>query len=302
MDILNLKTLKKLTDIPMEDFLVGGHVACQGCSASLGLRLALKVLGKDTIVINGSGCMTLLPVYPTTPLRVPWIHLAIENTGAAGTALHYALRRKNIKANILGYAGDGATYDIGIQSLSGAAEKNIDMIYICYNNQSFGNTGHQRASSTPRASYTSTTPSGKVEAAKDMPIIMAAHRIPYIATACPSYPIDFLNKVKKAAEVKGMAFIDLLVPCPVGWGFDPADGINIGRLAVRTGMWKLYEIENGRVNLTYIPKKRKRVSEYLRAQGRFSHLSDGDIVAIQAEVDEEWEVLEERGYAYEIVV
>jgi pyruvate ferredoxin oxidoreductase beta subunit len=300
VDILNLKTLKKLTDIPMEDFLVGGHVACQGCSASLGLRLALKVLGKDTIVINGSGCMTLLPVYPTTPLRVPWIHLAIENTGAAGTALHYALRRKNIKANILGYAGDGATYDIGIQSLSGAAEKNIDMIYICYNNQSFGNTGHQRASSTPRASYTTTTPVGKVEVAKDMPAIMAAHRIPYIATACPSYPIDFLNKVKKASEVAGMAFIDLLTPCPVGWGFDPADGINIGRLAVRTGMWKLYEIENGRVSLTYIPKKRREVSEYLRAQGRFSHLSDGDIVAIQAEVDEEWEVLEERGYAYAI--
>ncbi len=292
--------LKKLTDIPMEDFLVGGHVACQGCSASLGLRLALKVLGKDTIVINGSGCMTLLPVYPTTPLRVPWIHLAIENTGAAGTALYYALRRKNIKANILGYAGDGATYDIGIQSLSGAAEKNIDMIYICYNNQSFGNTGHQRASSTPRASYTSTTPSGKVEAAKDMPIIMAAHRIPYIATACPSYPIDFLNKVKKAAEVKGMAFIDLLTPCPVGWGFDPAEGINIGRLAVRTGMWKLYEIENGRVNVTYVPKKRKRVSEYLRAQARFSHLSDEDIGAMQAEVDEEWDELEERGYGYEL--
>ena len=284
----------------MEDYLVGGHVACQGCSASLGLRLALKVLGKDTIVINGSGCMTLLPVYPTTPLKVPWLHLAIENTGAAGTALYYALRRKNIKANILGYAGDGATYDIGLQSLSGAAEKNIDMIYICYNNQSFGNTGHQRASSTPRASYTSTTPVGKVEAAKDMPAIMAAHRIPYVATACPSYPVDFLNKVTKAAEVKGMAFIDLLVPCPVGWGFDPSEGINIGRLAVRTGIWKLYEIVDGRVNLTYIPKKRREVSEYLRAQGRFSHLSDENIAAIQAEVDEEWAGLEERGYGYEL--
>lgn len=292
----------KLTDIPMEDHLVGGHVACQGCSASLGLRLALKVLGKDTVVVNGSGCMTLLPVYPTTPLKVPWLHLAIENTGAAGTALYYALKRKNIKANILCYAGDGATYDIGIQSLSGAAEKNIDMIYICYNNQSFGNTGHQRASSTPRTSYTSTTPLGKVEQAKDMPIIMAAHRIPYVATACPSYPIDFLNKVKKASEVRGMAFIDLLTPCPVGWGFDPSEAINIGRLAVRTGMWKLYEIENGRLSLTYIPKKRKKVSEFLRAQGRFSHLSEEDIEAIQAEVDLEWDELEERGYGYEIMV
>lgn len=302
MDILKTPDLKKLTDIPMEDYLVGGHVACQGCSASLGLRLALKVLGKDTIVINGSGCMTLLPVYPTTPLKVPWLHLAIENTGAAGTALYYALRRKNIKANILGYAGDGATYDIGLQSLSGAAEKNIDMIYICYNNQSFGNTGHQRASSTPRASYTTTTPVGKVEVAKDMPAIMAAHKIPYIATACPSYPIDFVNKVTKAAEVKGMAFIDLLVPCPVGWGFDPAEGINIGRLAVRTGIWKLYEITDGRVSMTYIPKKRREVSEYLRAQVRFSHLSDEDIGAIQAEVDREWDELEARGYEYEIMV
>jgi len=302
VDILKDSYLKKLTDIPMEDYLVGGHVACQGCSASLGLRLALKVLGKDTVVINGSGCMTLLPVYPTTPLRVPWIHLAIENTGAAGTALYYALRRKNIKANILGYAGDGATYDIGLQSLSGAAEKNIDMIYICYNNQSFGNTGHQRASSTPRASSTSTTPGGKVEVEKDMPAIMAAHRIPYVATACPSYPVDFLNKVKRAAEVKGMAYIDLLVPCPVGWGFDPSEGIDIGRLAVRTGIWKLYEIVDGRVNLTYIPKKRRGVSEYLRAQGRFSHLSEEDIGAIQEEVDEAWEGLEARGYEYEIMV
>ncbi|MEA1865764.1 MAG: thiamine pyrophosphate-dependent enzyme [Euryarchaeota archaeon] len=284
----------------MEDYLVGGHVACQGCSASLGLRLALKVLGKDTIVINGSGCMTLLPVYPRTPLRVPWLHLAIENTGAAGTALHYALRRKNIKANILGYAGDGATYDIGLQSLSGAAEKNIDMIYICYNNQSFGNTGHQRASSTPRASSTSTTPVGKVEVAKDMPAIMAAHRIPYVATACPAFPVDFLNKVKRASEVKGLAFIDLLVPCPVGWGFDPAEGIKIGRLAVRTGIWKLYEIVDGRVSITYIPKKRREVSEYLHAQERFSHLSDEDIGVIQAEVDEEWAGLEARGYGYEI--
>jgi pyruvate ferredoxin oxidoreductase beta subunit len=133
-----------------------------------------------------------------------------------------------------------------------------------------------------------------------MPIIMAAHRIPYIATACPSYPIDFLNKVKKAAEVKGMAFIDLLTPCPVGWGFDPAEGINIGRLAVRTGMWKLYEITDGRVDLTYVPKKRKRVSEYLRAQGRFSHLSEEDIGIIQAEVDQEWDGLEGRGYEYEL--
>ncbi len=300
MDILKTPDLKKLTDIPMEDYLVGGHVACQGCSASLGLRLALKVLGKDTIVINGSGCMTLLPVYPRTPLRVPWLHLAIENTGAAGTALHYALRRKNIKANILGYAGDGATYDIGLQSLSGAAEKNIDMIYICYNNQSFGNTGHQRASSTPRASSTSTTPVGKVEVAKDMPAIMAAHRIPYVATACPAFPVDFLNKVKRASEVKGLAFIDLLVPCPVGWGFDPAEGIKIGRLAVRTGIWKLYEIVDGRVSITYIPKKRREVSEYLHAQERFSHLSDEDIGVIQAEVDEEWAGLEARGYGYEI--
>ena len=133
-----------------------------------------------------------------------------------------------------------------------------------------------------------------------MPAIMAAHKIPYIATACPSYPIDFLSKVTKAAEVKGMAYIDLLVPCPVGWGFDPAEGIDIGRLAVRTGMWKLYEIVDGRVSLTYIPKKRLEVSEYLRAQGRFSHLLDEDIGAIQAEVDREWDELEKRGYEYEL--
>ncbi|MFQ6073520.1 MAG: thiamine pyrophosphate-dependent enzyme [Methanosarcinales archaeon] len=290
----------KLKEIPKEEYLASGHVACQGCSATLGLRLALKVLGKNTIVINGSGCMTLLPIYPLTPFKVPWVHLAIENVGAAGIGLYYGLKRRGIDAKILCHVGDGATYDIGLQSLSAAAEQNIDMIYICYNNQSYGNTGHQRASSTPMKSITSTTPSGKLEEQKDLPLIMAAHKIPYVATAVPSYPLDFLNKVEKASKIKGLKYIDLLTPCPVGWGFDPSNTIKVGELAVQTGIHRLYEIKNSVLTITYVPKKRKKVAEYLKMQGRFSHLTKEDLEEIQDRVDKEWERLEKEGYSYKL--
>jgi Pyruvate:ferredoxin oxidoreductase and related 2-oxoacid:ferredoxin oxidoreductases, beta subunit len=195
----------------------------------------------------------------------------------------------------VGWAGDGGTVDIGIQALSGAAERGANFIYICYDNEAYGNTGLQRSGATPYGAWTTTTPTGKKERKKNMPFIMAAHRIPYVATACPSYPIDFINKLRKAKELKGTKYIHVLTPCPTGWRYDTSKTVEIGRLAVQTGMWALYEIENGKFRLNppsdrLIDKsKRKPVKEYLSMQERFRHLTEGDIEKIQKWVDEDWE-------------
>jgi pyruvate ferredoxin oxidoreductase beta subunit len=196
---------------------------------------------------------------------------------------------------VVGWAGDGGTVDIGLQALSGAAERETNFIYICYDNEAYGNTGLQRSGATPYGAWTTTTPTGKKERKKNMPLIMAAHKIPYVATACPSYPVDFVNKLRKAKEIKGTKYIHVLAPCPTGWRYDTSKTVEIGRLAVQTGIWVLYEIENGRFRLNppsdrLIDKsKRKPVKEYLAMQDRFRHLTEADIEKIQTWVDEDWE-------------
>ena len=196
---------------------------------------------------------------------------------------------------MVSWAGDGGTFDIGIQALSGAVERETNFIYICYDNEAYGNTGIQRSGATPYGAWTTTTPTGKRQRKKDMAFIMAAHRIPYVATACPSYPMDFINKVRKAKEIKGSKFIHLLAPCPTGWRYDTSKTVEMGRLAVQTGMWVLFEIEYGKFKLNppsdrLVDKaKRKPVKEYLALQGRFRTLKEGDIEKIQKWVDEDWE-------------
>jgi pyruvate ferredoxin oxidoreductase beta subunit len=298
-----MKEIKTIKDIPREELLVGGHAACQGCGSVLGLRLALKGLGKNTIVINTSGCMTLLPTYPLTPFKVPWIHVAIENGGAVATGISRALKMKGKKdVNVLVYAGDGATYDIGFQALSSALERGDDFIYICYNNQSFGNTGVQRSSATPYGAYTTTTPTGKtnkignISERKPLTKIVAAHDIPYVATASVAYPVDFIKKVQKTSKIKGPKFINLLCPCQPGWGFTTDDTIDTGELAVQTGFWPLYEIENGKFKLTFKPKKLKPVKEYLETQVRFRHLDKENIERMQKLIDERWDKLVEGNF------
>jgi pyruvate ferredoxin oxidoreductase beta subunit len=290
-----MKEIKSLKDIPSEDWLTGGHVACAGCGATLALRLALKALNGNAIVVNGSGCMTLLTVYPYTPLKVPWMHNAIENAGATVSGIWRALKRLGKEdITVVAYAGDGATYDIGLQSLSGACERGENFLYICYNNQSYGNTGVQRSGATPYGANTSTTPPGKKNPVgnllrkKDLIEIMAAHHIPYAATACIGFQLDFMKKVQKAAKIKGPKVIDVLVPCQPGWGFSPEKTTELGKLAVETGFWPLYEFENEVTKYNYKPPKFKPVKPFLKQQKRFSHLSDKEIANIQKMINDYW--------------
>ena len=280
-----------------KELFTGGSPLCSGCMASLGLKLALKTLGKNTIVVNASGCLTLLTVYPNSPLRVPFIHVAIENCGAVATGIYSAYKQKKEHVNILIYAGDGATYDIGLQSLSGACDRRDDFIYVCYNNEVFGNTGAQQSSATPLGASTKTTPPGKENKMGNLfqrkPIerIMAAHGIPYVATACVSFPNDFMEKLRKASHIVGPKFIDLLCPCPTGWGFKPDEGIDIGKLAVQTGAWPLYEIERGKLKITHKVDKLRPVEDYLSKQKRFKHLKEKQVKMIQKILRERWEEL-----------
>lgn len=284
--------------IPEEELLAPGHRGCAGCGASIGVRLALKALGKNTVAISATGCLEVMTTpYPETAWEIPWIHVAFENAGAVASGVESALRiQGKDDVNVVAFGGDGGTVDIGLQSLSGAMERGHNFTYICYDNEAYMNTGIQRSGATPYGASTTTSPVGKDsfgenKPKKNMPMIMAAHGIPYVATASISYPEDFMKKVKKAAEVDGPAYIHLNQPCTTGWGYPSSKTIEMGRLAVETGSWILYEIENGEFNVTYRPSERKPVSEYLKPQKRFRHLTEDHIEEIQKFVDSQCEEL-----------
>ena len=284
-------------ELPKEEYLLKGHAASAGCGSAISLRLLFKALGNKIVLIVPACCTTVIQgPYPYTSFDVPLQNILFESTAAAASGIVAALRQRNLKGiTVVGWAGDGGTVDIGIQALSGAAERETDFIYICYDNEAYGNTGMQRSGATPYGAWTTTTPSGKRERKKDMPLIMAAHRIPYVATACPSYPIDLVNKLRKAKEIKGTKYIHILAPCPTGWRYDTSKTVELGRLAVQTGLWALFEIEYGKFKLNppsdrLIDKaKRKPVKEYLTLQGRFRSLTEEDAERIQKWVDEDWD-------------
>ena len=286
-----------IKDLPKEEYLLKGHAACAGCGPSVSLRLLFKALGNKIIMVVPACCTTVIQgPYLYTSSAVPLENVLFESTGAAASGIVAALKKRNLEGiTVVGWAGDGGTVDIGIQALSGAAERGTNFIYVCYDNEAYGNTGMQRSGATPYGAWTTTTPSGKRERKKDMPLIMAAHRIPYVATACTSYPLDFVNKLRKAKEIKGTKYIHLLAPCPTGWRYDTSKTIEMGRLAVLTGLWALYEIEDGKFKLNspsdrLVDKaKRKSVKEYFTLQGRFRNMSEEDIGKIQKWVDEDWE-------------
>jgi len=286
-----------IKELPKEEYLLKGHAACAGCGPAVALRLLFKALGNKIILVVPACCTTVIQgPYPYTSSAVPLQNILFEATAASASGIVAAMRQRNIKdITVVGWAGDGGTVDIGIQALSGAAERETDFIYICYDNEAYGNTGMQRSGATPYGAWTTTTPTGKRERKKDMPLIMAAHRIPYVATACPSYPIDFINKLRKAKEIKGTKYIHILTPCPTGWRYDTSKTIALGKLAVQTGLWALFEVEYGKFKLNspsdrLVDKaKRKPVKEYLALQGRFRPLTEGDIERIQRWVDEDWE-------------
>lgn len=301
---MKMKNLEKYSDNPELELATSGHRACQGCAEILALRLALKVFGKDTVIAMATGCMEIISTpLPTTSWMLPWIHVAFENTAAVASGVESGLKilmekgripQKDI--NVIAIAGDGATSDIGLQALSGALERGHNFTYLCVDNEAYMNTGIQRSSSTPYGAMTTTSPPGKKGIGqstqkKNMPKIAAAHNIPYVATACPSYPFDLMAKIKKAKSVKGPSYIHILSVCPTGWRIPTDQAIHYGRLAVRTGVFPLYEIENGKYKITYAPEPLRPVTEYIKGQGRFRHLTDDVIAEIQQKVNKDWQEL-----------
>jgi pyruvate ferredoxin oxidoreductase beta subunit len=273
--------------LPKADYLASGHRACQGCAEALCMRLVHKALGRNTIVASATGCMEIISSpYPETSWDVPWIHVAFENsaTVASGIEAGYkALMRKGKypkrKINFVGYGGDGATLDIGLQWVSGAMERGHDMIYICYDNEAYMNTGIQRSSATPFGAATTTSPAGKVVKGqqtwkKNMVEIMAAHNLPYVATINPSYPFDLMRKVQKAMNTPGPAYLHAYAVCPTGWRMRPELAIQAGRLAVECGVFPLYEVDNGKYKINEEIETFRPLRDYLKIQGRFRHLSD----------------------------
>jgi pyruvate/2-oxoacid:ferredoxin oxidoreductase beta subunit len=261
--------------------------------------LALKALGKKTVVVIPASCMSIIVGgFPYSAVNVPIVHVAFETAACSASGIRASLDMQGDReTTVVAWAGDGGTFDIGIQALSGAAERNDDFIYICSDNEAYMNTGIQRSSATPYLAWTTTTPIGnpKERPKKDMMAIMADHRIPYAATACVAYPEDLLRKLKKAKGIKGTRFIHLLTPCPAGWRIASDETIKVGRLAVEAKVFPLYEIEEGGevYTLTYQPKGIP-VEEYLSQQGRFRHLTKEDMATIQENVDREWNRLLEK--------
>ncbi|HID93446.1 MAG TPA: 3-methyl-2-oxobutanoate dehydrogenase subunit beta [bacterium (Candidatus Stahlbacteria)] len=284
----------KLT-IPEEEIMSPGHLACLGCGATLALRYVLKALGKRTVMTIPACCCTVIDgPFPFSSYGVPIMHTAFETAASAASGILAGLEmtgNKNI--NVLAWAGDGGTFDIGIQALSGAAERGDNILYVCYDNEAYMNTGIQRSSATPWGAWTTTTPEKhpKDRPKKDIIAIMAAHRIPYAATASIAYPEDLIKKVQKAKDKKGTKFLHIFASCPTGWKMRPEDSIKVARLAVETKVFPLYEVENGEVwRITRKPKGLP-IIEYLKIQGRFRHLKEADIRRIQENVDKEWDRL-----------
>lgn len=285
--------------LPEEDLVTSGHLACPGCAAPLAMRLVLKALGPRTIVVMPASCWSIIAgPWPQSSLRVPLYHTAFETGAATASGIRAALdQRGDTETTVMVWAGDGGTFDIGLQALSGAAERNENILYVCYDNEAYMNTGIQRSSATPWGAWTTTTPEEHPEASpkKDMLAIMAAHRIPYAATATVGYPLDLVEKVRKARAVRGTRFLHILSPCPPGWKYPDEQTIELSRLAVACRVFPLVEVEHGdRWRLTVDPTPAQPVGPYLRRQGRFRHLAEPDEAYIQREVDARWEMIRER--------
>jgi len=296
---LSLKELSK-----KEDRFTHGHRMCSGCGAPIVVKIAMMATEYPVIVSNATGCLEVSScISEFTAWNVPWIHTAFENAAAtlSGVETMYRSLKKQGKfdqeVKFIAFGGDGGTYDIGFQSLSGAMERGHDMIYICYDNGAYMNTGIQRSSATPLGADTTTCPAGsvipgKLRNRKNLTKIMAAHDIPYVAQASPSHWQDLFKKVQKAHEIKGPKFINVISPCNRGWRSKTNDAIQLSRLAVNTCYWPLYEIENGVTKITVTPKEKLPVADFMKPQGRFKHLfapeNEGLLQRVQDEVDKEW--------------
>ncbi len=306
---IDIKTLAKT-----EQLFTPGHRACAGCGATIILRQVLEISGKNTVVCFATGCMEVVStIFPYTAWDVPFLHVAFENAAAAlsGIEKAYVAKKKKgkieDKINFIAFGGDGGTYDIGLQALSGAMERGHNLLYICYDNGAYMNTGIQRSSATPFGAHTTTSPAGKkipgkLQLRKELTEIIASHNVPYAAQASPSHWQDLMEKVKKALSIEGPKFMTILSPCPVGWYYPTNETIKIAKLAVETKFWPLYEIENGVHRITVKPRKFKPVEEFLKSQGRFKHMLTEEnkwmVEKLKEEIEKRWDrliKLEEAG-------
>lgn len=301
---------KRMKDLPSTHLLGAGTAMCAGCGGLQALHEVYDVLGENTIVVNAAGCMTLLSVYPFTPFRGSWLYTSMASApaGAQGVrdALDIQLSKGRIQPEqdlqVVVLTGDGAANGMGLSATSAAIERGLDFIYLCYDNEGYGNTGQQSSAATPHGARTSTStgPRGFAGYKKDLFAIWAAHRPAYVATVIGSEPLDLARKIEHAKSLKGPRLIIALSPCPTGWEFDPSQTVEIGRLAVKTGLWPLKEYEDGRVTHTKLPHPRLPVEEYLNKQGRFAHLFSPTrnaalLAEIQARVDAYWADIETAG-------
>jgi len=305
-----MANIKELSKLP--ERLGPGHRLCSGCGASIAVRQVLMGAGDSAVVVGcATGCLEVATtIYPYTAWNVPFIHNAFENAAATISGVETAYRalkkqgkiKKDIK--FVAFGGDGGTYDIGLQSLSGALERGHNFVYVCYDNGAYMNTGIQRSGATPTGASTTTAPAGKASSGKpqlrkDLTAIVAAHRIPYVAQCSISNWNDLVTKSQKAFAVEGPAFLNVLALCHRGWRYPQENGVAIAKLAVETCFWPLYEIENGKkYKINYKPKEKKPITEWLKSQGRFKHLfkpgNENIIKSIQEDVDAEWEYLIKR--------
>ena len=288
-------TALNLTD---EEFVHPGNRACAGCGLSSLYRVGLKAIGRDAILIVPPSCLTVMQgLYPIAATQLSVLNVTFASAAAAASGVRAALRAQgNDHTKVVAWAGDGGTADIGIQALSGAIERGEDFLYICYDNEAYMNTGIQRSGTTPRGTVTTNTSiHGKREKSKDVPAIIAAHSPAYVATCSAGYPLDFYDKIEKALSLEGLKYIHIHTPCPSGWGIEERLTIAMGKLAVDTGLFVLYEIEDGEMKLSQpsakLLKKKKNppVSDYLKPQRRFNALGDEAIEELQQEVDAKWE-------------
>jgi pyruvate ferredoxin oxidoreductase beta subunit len=277
-----------------------------GCGEALAVRLVCKALGRNVIIANATGCMEIVSSpLPYTSWEVPWIHTLFENTAAVASGIEAGIKvlsrkgKYTRKTKVVAMGGDGGTADIGLQALSGALERGHNFIYVCFDNEAYMNTGIQRSSATPFGASTTTSPAGKHSIGqttwkKNMPAIAAAHDIPYVATACHSYPFDLMTKISKAMAVEGPSYIHVLSVCPTGWRLAPELTIRAGRLAVQTGIFPLYEIEKGEYTLNFDFPQLRPIEDYFKLQGRFRHLSKETIAQIQERVTAKYAKLKEK--------
>jgi pyruvate ferredoxin oxidoreductase beta subunit len=292
---------KSIKDLPRDEFVAPGAPLCAGCGGMATLRLVHKAMGENVVVVNAAGCMTLMAVFPFTPMRSSWLYTTMGSPSAAAQGICDALEvlreKRGLPAEeqlqVLVLAGDGSTYDMGLSSTSAAIHRQLDFWYLCYDNEAYGNTGFQMSSASPFASRTTTSLSGAAQQKKNLFEIWRAQRPPYLATISAHLPVDLAEKVYRASQITGPKLLHALAVCPTGWGFDPAISYDIAKLAVETGIWPLKEATDGQLRHTYKPHRFRPVEEYLRPQRRFRHLfqphrRDDLIAQIQANVDQYW--------------